>query len=210
MARPESRRRLHRDQPAGEMVAGRRKRGLVAAVRRPLGAGRVRQSPVSADDHAPATSRRRRNASSRSTSTRQGDLGEARQPVPERRAAAPRRLGVARRRSRRPATSTCSRSRPSCSCFAPDGKILWERSLPEEYGAITTHGGRTTSPIVDGDKVILNALLDGLGRSRRGPAIATSRSTRRPARRSGSARRRRGTTTPTTRRRSSPTSTARG
>lgn len=42
---------------------------------------------------------------------------------------------------------------------SPDGKILWSRSLPEEYGAITTHGGRTTPPIVDGDKVILNALI---------------------------------------------------
>jgi outer membrane protein assembly factor BamB len=44
-----------------------------------------------------------------------------------------------------------------------DGKVLWTRSLPEEYGAITTHGGRTTSPIIDGDKVILNTLLQGWG-----------------------------------------------
>jgi outer membrane protein assembly factor BamB len=42
---------------------------------------------------------------------------------------------------------------------SPDGKILWDRSLPEDYGAVTTHGGRTTSPIVVGDKVILNTLL---------------------------------------------------
>jgi outer membrane protein assembly factor BamB len=42
---------------------------------------------------------------------------------------------------------------------SPDGKVLWDRSLPEEYGAVTTHGGRTTSPIVVGDKVILNTLL---------------------------------------------------
>ena len=42
---------------------------------------------------------------------------------------------------------------------APDGKILWDRSLPEDYGAITTHGGRTTSPIIEGDKVILNTFL---------------------------------------------------
>ncbi len=44
-------------------------------------------------------------------------------------------------------------------CVAPDGKILWDRSLPDEYGAVTTHGGRTTSPIVEGDRVILNALV---------------------------------------------------
>jgi outer membrane protein assembly factor BamB len=47
--------------------------------------------------------------------------------------------------------------------LAPDGKVLWSRSLPEEYGAITTHGGRTTSPIIDGDKLILNTLLQGWG-----------------------------------------------
>jgi outer membrane protein assembly factor BamB len=43
--------------------------------------------------------------------------------------------------------------------LSPEGKILWDRSLPEDYGAITTHGGRTTSPIVHGDKVILNTLI---------------------------------------------------
>ena len=53
----------------------------------------------------------------------------------------------------------------SAELFAvsPDNKIIWSRSLPEEYGAITTHGGRTTSPIVDGDKVITNALIQGWG-----------------------------------------------
>jgi len=49
------------------------------------------------------------------------------------------------------------------AAVSPDGKVLWSRSLPEEYGAITTHGGRTTSPIVDGEKVILNVLLQGWG-----------------------------------------------
>jgi outer membrane protein assembly factor BamB len=47
--------------------------------------------------------------------------------------------------------------------FAPDGKKLWDRSLPEEYGAITTHGGRTTSPIIEGDTIILNTLIQNWG-----------------------------------------------
>ena len=47
--------------------------------------------------------------------------------------------------------------------FSPQGTVLWKRSLPEEYGAITTHGGRTTSPIVEGDMVILNTMLQGWG-----------------------------------------------
>jgi outer membrane protein assembly factor BamB len=44
-------------------------------------------------------------------------------------------------------------------CVSPDGKILWDRSLPEDFGAVTTHGGRTTSPIIEGDLLILNTLV---------------------------------------------------
>ncbi|MDH4064356.1 MAG: PQQ-like beta-propeller repeat protein [Acidobacteriota bacterium] len=44
-------------------------------------------------------------------------------------------------------------------CVSPDGKVLWDRSLVEDFGAVTTHGGRTTAPIVEGDLVILNALV---------------------------------------------------
>jgi outer membrane protein assembly factor BamB len=47
--------------------------------------------------------------------------------------------------------------------FSPQGEVLWKRSMPEEHGAITTHGGRTTSPIIEGNLVILNALLQGWG-----------------------------------------------
>lgn len=47
--------------------------------------------------------------------------------------------------------------------LSPQGAVLWKRSLPEEYGAITTHGGRTTSPIIEGQMVILNTLLQGWG-----------------------------------------------
>ncbi len=44
-------------------------------------------------------------------------------------------------------------------CVSPDGKVLWDRSLTDEYGAVTTHGGRTTSPIIEADKVVLNTLV---------------------------------------------------
>jgi outer membrane protein assembly factor BamB len=33
-----------------------------------------------------------------------------------------------------------------------DGKPLWQRSFGEEFAAFTTHGGRTMSPLVDGDR----------------------------------------------------------
>src|SRR5438094_817904 len=37
-----------------------------------------------------------------------------------------------------------------------DGKKLWERSITEEFSPFTTHGGRTVSPIVDGNLVIVS------------------------------------------------------
>src|SRR5262245_12969935 len=42
-----------------------------------------------------------------------------------------------------------------------DGKLLWDRSLTDEYGAWTTHGGRTVSPIIEGDLVIVSTVTDG-------------------------------------------------
>jgi outer membrane protein assembly factor BamB len=54
------------------------------------------------------------------------------------------------------------------SCFHPSGKLLWERSLVEEYGFVTTHGGRTVSPTIDGQLVIVNGLNVGWGELGRG------------------------------------------
>jgi outer membrane protein assembly factor BamB len=47
--------------------------------------------------------------------------------------------------------------------FRPGGQVVWERSLTEEYGRISGYGGRTHTPIVDGDKVIISFLNSGLG-----------------------------------------------
>jgi len=44
-----------------------------------------------------------------------------------------------------------------------EGKLLWERSLTDEYGSWTTHGGRTVSPIIEGDLVIVSTVTDGFG-----------------------------------------------
>jgi outer membrane protein assembly factor BamB len=38
------------------------------------------------------------------------------------------------------------------------GKVLWERSLAEEFGMWTTHGGRVSSPVIDGNQVIVSGL----------------------------------------------------
>jgi outer membrane protein assembly factor BamB len=44
-----------------------------------------------------------------------------------------------------------------------DGKLLWERSLAEEFGMWTTHGGRMSSPILDGNQVIVSGLTFAWG-----------------------------------------------
>lgn len=49
-----------------------------------------------------------------------------------------------------------------------DGKVLWERSLSEDFGLLTTHGGRTVSPIIDGDLVIVSAVTFMWGQHGRG------------------------------------------
>jgi outer membrane protein assembly factor BamB len=40
--------------------------------------------------------------------------------------------------------------------LSKEGKLLWERSFTEEFALFTTHGGRTVSPIIDGDLVIVS------------------------------------------------------
>jgi len=53
-------------------------------------------------------------------------------------------------------------------CFDKDGKILWQRSLTEEFGRISGYGGRTYSPIIEGDQVIISSLTSGWGAQARG------------------------------------------
>jgi outer membrane protein assembly factor BamB len=48
-------------------------------------------------------------------------------------------------------------------CFDKDGKILWQQSLTEEIGRISGYGGRTNTPVVDGDLVILSSLTSSWG-----------------------------------------------
>ena len=49
--------------------------------------------------------------------------------------------------------------------LSPDGKLLWNRSLGEEWAAFTTQGGRTMSPVIDGDLVIVAAAVSNWGTS---------------------------------------------
>ncbi len=44
----------------------------------------------------------------------------------------------------------------SLVALSKDGKLLWERSFTEEFVPFTTHGGRTISPMIDGDRLIIS------------------------------------------------------
>ncbi len=52
--------------------------------------------------------------------------------------------------------------------LSADGTILWEHALQEELGLVTTHGGRTVSPVIEGDLVIVSGLSSGWGNQARG------------------------------------------
>jgi len=45
-----------------------------------------------------------------------------------------------------------------------DGKRMWDRSIGEEFGAFTTHGGRMTSPLIDGNLVIVSLAVSTWGK----------------------------------------------
>lgn len=40
-------------------------------------------------------------------------------------------------------------------CLDRDGKLIWKRSLTEEFGRVSGYGGRLYSPVIDEDRVIL-------------------------------------------------------
>ncbi len=52
--------------------------------------------------------------------------------------------------------------------FTPDGKLLWKRSLMEEFGRLTFPNARTASPVVDADLVITRGITANWGAQ--GPA----------------------------------------
>lgn len=46
---------------------------------------------------------------------------------------------------------------------AKTGRKIWERTMVEDFGIVTTHGGRTASPILEGDLVIISGVTTGWG-----------------------------------------------
>lgn len=48
-------------------------------------------------------------------------------------------------------------------CLDGNGKLLWSRSMSEEFGLLTTYGGRTNMPIVHENLVIISGVIIGWG-----------------------------------------------
>jgi outer membrane protein assembly factor BamB len=53
-------------------------------------------------------------------------------------------------------------------CFDKDLNVVWSHSLTEEYGRISGYGGRVTSPVIDGDLMIIGILNSNWGEYARG------------------------------------------
>lgn len=54
-------------------------------------------------------------------------------------------------------------------CYDPDGNVVWEHSLEEDFGKISGYGGRTQTPIIDENRVIVGFLARNWGETK-GPA----------------------------------------
>lgn len=54
------------------------------------------------------------------------------------------------------------------SCFTADGKLLWQRSMMEEFGRLTFPNSRTASPVIDQELVITRGITSNWGAN--GPA----------------------------------------
>ena len=54
-------------------------------------------------------------------------------------------------------------------CYDADGKVVWEHSLFEDFGKISGYGGRTQTPIIDEDRVIVSFLALNWGDTAKPP-----------------------------------------
>ncbi|MFT5299826.1 MAG: outer membrane protein assembly factor BamB, partial [Mariniblastus sp.] len=54
-------------------------------------------------------------------------------------------------------------------CYTGDGKKVWEISLAEQYGKISGYGGRTQTPLIDEDRLIVSFMATNWGETK-GPS----------------------------------------
>ena len=201
MARARPRWPIQRDRAAGEVVAAGREPGVEGAVRQPLVAGGVRQSRL--HQHGGRGPRAHAGAArGAGRPDREAAVGAAVQPLPERRAAASRRVGVARGRSghrehlrvhrRRAAVLRVAGRQAALGSIARGG--LRRRHHPRRPDDVADHRGRSRRAQHAGARV-------GRSQSPGQPLLRLRQADR--AHGVGEPRRRRATTTPTIPRRSS-------
>lgn len=58
-------------------------------------------------------------------------------------------------------------------CYDQDGNVIWEKSLLEEFGKISGYGGRTQTPIIDEDRVIVSFMVNNWGETKAPPPKQT-------------------------------------
>jgi outer membrane protein assembly factor BamB len=49
------------------------------------------------------------------------------------------------------------------ACLTPDGKVVWEQSLMEKIGRLTFPNGRTATPLIDADYLIVRGIMGNWG-----------------------------------------------
>ena len=59
-----------------------------------------------------------------------------------------------------------------CCLDGKTGKVIWDRSLHEEFGLISTYGGRTNVPVVFEESVLDEAVVVGWGDHRKWAGLA--------------------------------------
>jgi outer membrane protein assembly factor BamB len=50
------------------------------------------------------------------------------------------------------------------NCYSRDGELLWSYFLTEEFGRASGYGGRTNTPLIDGDLLLLSVINIGWGK----------------------------------------------
>ena len=58
-------------------------------------------------------------------------------------------------------------------CYDAEGNIEWEKSLFEQYGKISGYGGRTQTPIIDEDRIIVGFFALNWGETAKPPPLMT-------------------------------------
>ena len=127
------------------------------------------------------------------------------QPLHERRAAAPHRVGVAGRRSRDRQRLRLQRQRPADVAVAATASCSGNARSPKSSACGRRTAGAMSSPIIDGDQLIVSGLMFSWGQHAGGAHRFISFDKMNGQMPTGSARPRAGRPTPSTPTRTSPT-----